>query len=246
MNTVESLHTHILHIFESIPRQIKRYAIEILLISLSGIITVVSLSHSTPSHGTVQGVSDELERVTVSRAPIEDVRESRTDNTIFVDVSGAVNEPGVYEASAGARISDLIELAGGISYEADNLFVGRNFNMARMVGDQDKIYVPFTWDIALGTFTEEKRILEYLQPLYPGDALPVLQTTQTLSSEPIDGVVISLNNATQGELESLPGIGPVTAKKIIDNRPYNSLEELTSKKVVNSNTFEGFHEFISL
>ncbi|MBP9691259.1 helix-hairpin-helix domain-containing protein [Candidatus Woesebacteria bacterium] len=246
MNIVESLHTYGESILERIPRVLKRYGIELTLIVVSGIVTIVSLVQPTTPPGTVQGVTDEATKTVISPSPAQEKSERAKVNTVFVDVSGAVNDPGVYEASAGARFSDLIEMAGGISYEADKLFVGRNFNMARMVGDQDKIYVPFTWDIALGTFTEEKRILEYLQPLYPGTELPVLQTKQQESSELIDGISVSLNEATQGELESLPGIGPVTAKKIVDNRPYIAIEELVEKKVMNQSGFEKIKEFVEL
>ena len=49
---------------------------------------------------------------------------------------------------------------------------------------------------------------------------------------------ISINSALQEDLEALPGIGPVTAKKIIDNRPYGSLEELVEKKAMGQALFK--------
>ena len=58
--------------------------------------------------------------------------------------------------------------------------------------------------------------------------------------------LISVNSGSQSELESLPGIGPVTAKKIIDNRPYQTPEELVSKKAVGQSVFEKIKNQISL
>lgn len=57
---------------------------------------------------------------------------------------------------------------------------------------------------------------------------------------------ISVNNASGEDLEALPGIGPVTAKKIIDNRPYGSLEELLSKKVLSRSLYEKLKDQLSL
>jgi len=58
--------------------------------------------------------------------------------------------------------------------------------------------------------------------------------------------LVSVNTASQSELESLPGIGPVTAKKIIDNRPYQTLEELVAKKAVGTALFEKIKDQLSL
>ena len=58
--------------------------------------------------------------------------------------------------------------------------------------------------------------------------------------------LIDINAASESELDTLSGIGPVTAGKIIDNRPYGSLEELVSKKAVSSSVFEKIKDHISV
>ncbi len=58
--------------------------------------------------------------------------------------------------------------------------------------------------------------------------------------------LISINTATAAELDTLPGVGPVTAQKIISSRPYSSLEDLVSKKAVNKSTFEKIKELVAL
>jgi competence protein ComEA len=58
--------------------------------------------------------------------------------------------------------------------------------------------------------------------------------------------LVSVNTGTESELDSLPGVGPVTAQKIIDNRPYQTLEELVSKKAVGAALFEKIKDQLSL
>lgn len=240
MINVESLH-HIFTVTKKIlSYSIKRYTVEIILIMTAGIITILSFQQSLTEEQPAYGITEESNTITQVQ------EQQASPPSVFVDVSGAVNKPGVYEATAGARIADLVELAGGISHEADRLFVARNFNMARMVGDQDKVYIPFSWDIALGTFTEEKRILEYLNPLYPGETASSYVAKQTQESQSSESVQISINDATKDELDALPGIGPVTAQKIVDNRPYATTAELTVKKVLNQSTYDKIAEYITL
>lgn len=220
----------------------KRYPIEIILILTAGVITIISLQDEHVraddrklSPPPTQKILSATAQVEVSPGPM-----------VAVDVSGAVYNPGVYEATAGARFADLIEMAGGISHEADQYFVARNYNMARVAGDQDKIYIPYTWDIALGTFVEEKRILEYLNPLYPGStAPPYSSSVQDATASSVD-LQLSLNAASAQDLDLLPGVGPVTAQKIIDNRPYTNLDELVFRKVVNSSTYDKIKDYITL
>lgn len=227
-----------MHIFTNAASSFRKYAIEILLICIAGVITVVSLVQQLKNPHTTSEASVEPRKETVSVTPLP-------KQSVLVDVSGAVYNPGVYEATAGARIGDLVEMAGGISYEADKYFVARNFNMARIVGDQDKIYIPYMFDIALGTFTERKRILEYLQPLGSDNNISsnVLRTSTNQSEE---GLTISINQASAEELDVLPGVGSVTAQKIIENRPYSSLEDLLNKKVMNQATYDKIKDKISL
>lgn len=162
---------------------------------------------------------------------------------IYVEISGAILEPDVYEVPPGTRLKKVIEMAGGLSDLADKRYVARNYNLAKFVGDQEKIYIPYLQDISNGTFVEQKRILEYLSPLYSTQSKPielgVLSTPQSSGN-------ISLNSASLSELDTLPGVGPVTAQKITDNRPYTSIDELVSKSVVNQSTFDKIRDLVSL
>jgi len=172
--------------------------------------------------------------------------------TLLVEVSGAVLHPDVYSVIPGTHMKEVIDMAGGLTNMADRLYVGRNYNLARLVGDQEKIYIPYTWDIKNGTFYEQKRVLEYLQPLYqssPNGEHGIGQAPETTSGgggSQTSSLQISINKARAQELDTLPGVGPATAQKIVDSRPYLTIEELVSRKVMNQSTFEKLKELIKL
>ncbi|MBP6912998.1 MAG: helix-hairpin-helix domain-containing protein [Candidatus Levybacteria bacterium] len=159
----------------------------------------------------------------------EDIRSASTSSEsskIVVDVSGEVIASGVYTLSSGARVQDAVSAAGGFSSDADKDYISRSVNLAAPIRDGMKIYIPKIGEVKTGNSVEITSI---------GDT-----TAQNVSN------IISINSASQSELEVLPGIGPVSANKIINLRPYSSIEELLSKKAVGKSTFEKIKNNISL
>ena len=144
-------------------------------------------------------------------------------SAITIDVEGAVVRPGIYRLPREARVADAIAAAGGLSGEADLERIAREINRAMKLVDGGKFYFPKKQD---------PNSLE-LRAQGPPLNSPVLS-------------LVSVNRASQAELESLADIGPVTAKKIIDNRPYQTLEELVSKKAVGQSLFEKIKEQLGL
>jgi competence protein ComEA len=138
---------------------------------------------------------------------------------LVVDVEGAVLEPGVHSVPAGSRVADAIQAAGGFSTEVDIAAAAAALNLAEHVTDGQKIQVPARGDVA---------------PI-PGAA------TNGPGGGPVD-----INHATQGELESLPGIGPVTAAKIIAARPFATIDELDSRDVVGPSVMEQIRDLITV
>ncbi|HVT00805.1 MAG TPA: SLBB domain-containing protein [Patescibacteria group bacterium] len=126
---------------------------------------------------------------------------------IKVDVSGEVLKPGVYSLNSNSRVQDAISAAGGLASSADRDYVSKNMNLAQVVTDGAKIYIPKV-----------------------GEA-PVVNSnsTQVAGASTTSNGLTSVNTASESELEDLPGIGTVTAGKIIDNRTYSALDELVSK-----------------
>lgn len=144
---------------------------------------------------------------------------------IYIDLAGAVEEPDVYQVTSGARLKDVLVLANGLSAEADRIFFARNFNLARILQDQEKIYIPSKEEV-------EKEIVKSASAVKG-------ESTQNTSSK------ININTASEAELDTLPSIGEITAQKIIENRPYNSVEELLEKKAVNKGQWEKIKELVT-
>lgn len=146
---------------------------------------------------------------------------------IAVDIEGAVIKPGMYSLAIGSRIRDALVSAGGLSAFADRVWVEKNLNLAAKLSDGAKIYIPRA-----------------------GEAQNTA-TNLTQTGIPQGGVVgsetlINVNSATGAELDTLPGIGPVTAEKIINNRPYSSVDELLSRKVVTDKVFSQIKDKITV
>lgn len=143
-------------------------------------------------------------------------RSTFTNTAIVVDIEGAVEKPGVYELPNRSRLLTALKKAGGLSVGADRYLIAKNFNLAKKLSDEEKIYLPFL---------EER----------DQNILGVYHSTLT-----------NINTASISQLELLPGIGPARAQKIIDNRPYQQLEELITKKILGEGTYAKLVELISL
>jgi competence protein ComEA len=133
-------------------------------------------------------------------APRVEVSRPAAAGTALVHVAGAVREPGVYRLRAGSRIDDAVRRAGGPTQRADLGAV----NLAAKVEDGRQVLVP-----------EKAR---------RGAAAPVAGSP-TAPGQPLD-----LNTATMEQLDTLPGVGPATAQKILDYREqhggFGSIDEL--------------------
>lgn len=155
-----------------------------------------------------------------------DSRENSSQSAnLVVDIEGAVVSPGVYSLPKESRIKDALIASGGISGEANRLWVSKNLNLALKINDGAKIYIPFE---------EEKQNSPVLSGSMGGNS-----SIETQGS-------VNINSAPEKELDTLPGVGPVTAQKIIDNRPYQTLEELVSKKALSSKVFDNIKDKITL
>jgi competence protein ComEA len=135
-------------------------------------------------------------------APVRAPAKPAAAKLLVVDVAGAVRRPGLYRLRSGSRIDDAIAAAGGATGKAQLDTV----NLAAPVADGEQIVVPGRGATAGGTAAS---------PPAAGSS----------PSAPVD-----LNSATLEQLEALPGIGPVTAQKILDYRQqhgaFHSVDEL--------------------
>ena len=206
----------------------RRFFVESLLLGAAFIITFISITiyiHTTQKEEDV-----EIPPLYKSSTSEEQKK------SIMIDVSGAVNKEGVFELSQGARLKDALDLAKGISNDADKGFFNRNFNLARYVLDQEKIYVPSLQETETGIISERKQLVDYLLP----QTIPLTQIDESPQER------IKINSASSEEIDTLPGIGQSTAEKIIQNRPFTTIDELLTKKILKKNVFEQVRELVDL
>ena len=164
------------------------------------------------------GSSDLFSDSSISLQPFD--RDS-DDSSLVVDVNGAVVAPGVYSLPSGSRTSDAIRAAGGVSPEADLVFVTEELNLAQKIQDEAKIFIPKS------TVTGQSTVRTVIASA-ASRTQPAAERTAS----------ISVNTASSSELETLDGIGEKRAEAIIANRPYASLQQLVDKKALSQSLLE--------
>lgn len=170
------------------------------------------------------------------------------ENLIYIHILGEVEKPSVVKLQDGARIIDAIEKAGGITDSAEV----KNLNLAYKLKDGEKIYIP-SLDEVLKCEEENKKICYISSAVESGKTEEqnlgnkdntLIQDTSMKNSNGL----IDINTATQTELETLSGIGPSTAKSIIDYRKENgrfkSVDEIMNIKGIGESKFNAIKEQI--
>lgn len=157
----------------------------------------------------------------------EDEEKDKEEEKIIIHITGEVEEGGVIELEKGARISDAIEEAGGTTEEADL----SNVNLAYSLSDGQKIKIPNINEENKETIVEEKA----------GEDI-IIEGNKSEEEK------ININKATQTEIETLPGIGPSTALKIINYKKehgkFNNIEEIKNVPGIGESKFENIKEYI--
>lgn len=147
--------------------------------------------------------------------------ESRSSNySLVVDVQGQVQNPGVYQLPDGSRVGDAIKAAGGVREGSDTTSV----NLARFLEDGEQIYLS-----GLG---------------------PDGESLQSAGGEKIARGRLNLNRATENELDGLPGVGPVLAKRIVAYRAvhgnFGSVSELQKVSGIGPSKFNELRNFVTV
>ncbi len=149
-----------------------------------------------------------------------------TGGELVVEIVGAVPGPGVYRLPLGSRVVDLVEAAGGYGPRVDTGQAEARLNLAAELRDGDQVRVPSRDD--------------------PDDVEGSPGTGTAVGS---DAALVDLNEASQTELETLPGIGPATAEKIIAAREeaaFGAVDELRSRGILGEKTFEKVRELVTV
>ena len=168
----------------------------------------------------MDGMDDEHE-------PLEgtmEERESTLPGRVFVDVQGEVMNPGVFEVDSHVRVGYLIDLAGGLTADANV----RGLNQAARIHDEMMIFVPHVDDVdetMIGNYDHDDR-----------------------AGQVDESGLISLSTASALELQALPGIGPTLSANIIAYREehgsFSTVDELVHVAGIGTGTLENIREFI--
>ncbi len=142
------------------------------------------------------------------------------NQSLYVDIKGAIQMPGVYEMQSHQRVIDVIQKAGGLKEDSDS----NTINFARQLEDEMMIYIPH----------EGEEVYVELEG----------------APEPSSEASININQADLNSLLSLNGIGPQKAQEIIayreSNGPFSSIEDITNVSGIGEKTFEKIQDQITV
>jgi competence protein ComEA len=165
-----------------------------------------------------------------AQQPVSEELNSPTESQVVVDVRGGVRSRGIQRLPVGSRVVDAIAAAGGLR-------VGRSMgqvNLAAVLVDGEQINV-------------NRQRSQDIQPLGPKSNSSSAAATAT-SSASGGSSQVALNSATAMDLESLPGVGPVLANRIIEwreqNGDFRSVDELTDVSGIGSKVLQGLRDSV--
>jgi competence protein ComEA len=160
---------------------------------------------------------------TLPRAAPDTSATAAPADEVAVHVAGRVRRPGLVRLPAGSRVQDAIRAAGGVTSGADLNAI----NLARKLTDGEQIRVPAPGD-----------------PAPPPDAASPPGSSGATPSAPLD-----LNTATAEQLDTLPGVGEVTAGRIVTYRsahPFTTVDELLEVPGIGQRRFEQLKDLVTV
>lgn len=185
-----------------------------------------------------------IEPIADTKAPVASLigKTPTESGELVVHVVGAVKKRGTIRMPAGSRVEDALRAQGGPLKDADLDAV----NLAARLEDGTQLFIP-----KVGKSEEVAKVAVPYQGggsnAYRAKPTPLSGSSEGASTS---GGMVSLNSANQAQLESLPGIGPATAKKILDYRQahggFSSIEELMSVKGIGPKKLEAVRKLVKL
>ena len=163
----------------------------------------------------------------------ENIIEDESKRKIIIYITGEIQKEGVYELKENSRISDAIEMAGGLKEDADI----EDINLAQVLEDENKIYIP------------NKNIKKDNKNNMSKNTTETTKKENTMTQN-IQNTKININTATQTELETLPGIGPSTALKIVNYRKekgkFKNIQDIKNVNGIGDSKFNKIKDLIKI
>lgn len=176
-----------------------------------------------------------------SKEETKQQEEKYSDDRIVIHVSGAVNKEGIVELKVNSRISDAIDQAGGIREDASI----EEINLAYKLEDGMKIHIPTKQEKQQKEISNQTNISEVTT------TSGIMESNKTEEKTERKGTIkVNINTATQTQLETLPGIGPSTAIKIMTYRKekgkFSKIEEIKEVNGIGDSKYDKIKDFICI
>lgn len=150
-----------------------------------------------------------------------DKTDTKVNSEVMIDISGEVVKPGVYKLQNGVILDEVLTMAGGLTDKANLSWINKNLNRAEKVTDGQKIYIPNK-----------------------------LEDETVILGVSANKTIIKINTASVEDLDTLNGVGPAIAQRIIDYRTENggfkSVEEIKLVPGIGDKMFEKIKNEIQL
>lgn len=216
------------------------------------IVSILSICYYIYGKGGTFAVDEDLEVLETAEVD-ENSEELNKKETIKVHISGAVNNEGLIELEKDSRIANAIEKAGGLKDEA----CMDEINLAFVLEDGIKIKIPTKEEVE----KQNKEALEssnsdagqkYIVSETGNNQIKNNVSNSIVTGEKVSNrnLKVNINTANQSELETLPGIGAVTALKVIDYRnekgKFKSIEDIKGVSGIGEAKFDKIKELIEI
>lgn len=203
--------------------------------ALAGAIILLSICMVAVAAGALHAEDGfSLEKADAASASVEEADESEgrlagTSPALYVHVAGSVERPGIYQVEEGARVAEAVQAAGGFTADAAT----ESVNLARQVQDGEQIVVASSTVLDGGHAASGEM----------GGAVAPKESARADAR-------VNINVATEAELQTISGIGPSKAKKIIAYREANgsfkAVEDICKVSGIGAKTLESIRDQISV
>lgn len=209
----------------------------ILIIFLIGIVGLIYVKINKKDNGLIENFDNNLDynSLEISNSDCIDNKQNEdnknSEKTICIHIVGEVNKEGIVKIKEGERIIDAIEKAGGVTEFADL----KKVNLAFVLSDGQKVQIP--------NKNDDQQNFMYVED---NSGYNIIVDRGDKSND--GGDKVNINSATQTELETISGIGPSTALKIIEyrekNGKFNKIEDIKNINGIGNSKFEMIKESI--
>lgn len=242
------------------PRRVRPPVLVALAVATIAVLVIAFLIfRPAPQHaaseehvGSAEGSGTESEQAEPEQAEPEQAlaesasaAQSTESGAVIVHVTGAVHRPSVVSLTAGARVHDAVEAAGGLMEQAD----AEAINLARVLHDGEQIHIPVRGETPRpGRDASTAGASSAAGGDGAGSAADsAAGASGSAAADPNQGGKVDLSTADLTALQTLPGVGPVTAEAIIAHReeqPFDKVEDLLLVQGIGPKTFESLKDLV--